>query len=49
MAAALINSSRNGYLETMKLLVEQGANINIRGNNGWTALIMLREMVIWEL
>ena len=40
MAEDLINTSNYGNLEIVKFLVEQGANINLRDNNRWAALIL---------
>ena len=37
---ALIDASKNGDLEKVKLLIENGANIEVKDNNGDTALIL---------
>ena len=37
---SLINASKNGDLEKVKLLIENGANIEVKDNNGDTALIL---------
>ena len=39
MAAGLFIASEDGYLETVKFLVEQGADVDHQNNNGDTALI----------
>ena len=39
-ASFIYIASENGHLETVKLLIEKGANINDQKNKGDTALIL---------
>ena len=37
-SAALLDASCNGHAETVKILIEKGANIHRKDNDGWTPL-----------
>jgi ankyrin repeat protein len=37
----LMFSSINGHLEIVKVLIENGTDVNCKNNNGWTPLIWL--------
>jgi ankyrin repeat protein len=36
---ALSMASMKGYIDIVNLLIENGVNVNAKGNNGWTALM----------
>jgi Ankyrin repeats (3 copies) len=40
---ALMLAAANGHMETVKLLLDRGADLNVRDNEGKTALVWARE------
>jgi ankyrin repeat protein len=41
---ALMLASIAGYIDVVKLLIDKGANVNAKNNNGWTALMLVSQI-----